>query len=128
MAYRKPEQPKTIRELIQETLVELCSEDDYGSWELWGTVLAHPDTPNQKDQLMVVQNLSAAQIRKDLGLYPMNEFIDVIQNLIDRGVITAKRRSPTSSELEQVPFNPEQLRDEIHHAYEPQPDSFYWFG
>ncbi|MBC8121070.1 MAG: hypothetical protein H7Y22_04425 [Gemmatimonadaceae bacterium] len=128
MAYRKPEQTKTIRELIRETVVELCSEDDYGSWELWGTVLARLNESDQKDRLMVVQNLTAAQIRADLGLNPMNEFVDVVQNLVDREVITAKRRSHTSNELEQVPFSPEQLRHEIEQACEPRPDSFYWFG
>lgn len=108
--------------------MELCSEDDYGSWELWGTVLARLNESDQKDRLMVVQNLTAAQIRADLGLNPMNEFVDVVQNLVDREVITAKRRSHTSNELEQVPFSPEQLRHEIEQACEPRPDSFYWFG
>lgn len=92
---------------ISGKILELCSEDDYGSWELWWAITS--DHKNVADQ--------------DLQL----DFINVIENLVRDRKIVAKIRTVGPRFLI-VPFSRERLNEEIKSAIRPDPNTFYWFG
>jgi hypothetical protein len=94
------------RREISSKILELCSEDEYGSWELWWAV--SPGRENDVD--------------RDLQL----AFIDVIEDLTRDGKIVAKERiDGLRSQI--APFSRERLKKEINSAFHPDANSFYWF-
>src|SRR5579872_1400684 len=76
-----------IREARMNTLeadiLELTGEDDYGSWELWWRVA----------QLHRSENSSSL----------MGSFVVTIENMISRGILKAKRKTPLG-QLQPVKF------------------------
>jgi hypothetical protein len=88
---------------ISEKILELCSEDDYGSWELWWAISS--DHKNVADQ--------------DLQL----DFINVMENLVRDGKIVAKK-STAGTKFLIVPFSRERLNEELKSAIRPNPDTF----
>ncbi len=92
---------------LEKDILELTGEDDYGSWELWWRVtqLRREETSGQL----------------------IGSFIATIENMISRGILKAKRRTP-SGQLESVKFSAAELRREIERVKTPIPDQFYWFG
>ena len=92
---------------LETDILELTSEDDYGSWELWWRV---------------------TQLHKgeDSGSLT-GSFVATIENMISRGILKAKRRKP-SGQLQPVKFSAAELRQQIEQAKTPIPDQFYWFG
>ena len=92
---------------LETDIVELISEDDFGSWELWWRV---------------------TQLHKGEDGSPFTEsFVATIENMISRGMLKAKRRTP-SGQLQPVTFSAAELRREIEQGKTPHPDRFYWFG
>jgi hypothetical protein len=91
---------------IQGILEELCSEDDWGSWELWWNIAAEV-SPNEIPVLK-------------------SQFLDVVGNMVATGKLIAKRQNadgqciPTSCDQEK-------LSHEIDSERDPDPDSFFWF-
>lgn len=96
-----------IAEMIRVLVMELCEEDDYGSWELWCSSKA--EFPGH----------STEEIQR--------EFLDVIQNLIKEGKIVSKKHLP-DGECVPTPFNAGRLKREMEDAKRPDRDKFYWFG
>ena len=92
---------------LEADILDLISEDDYGSWELWWRVT----------ELYKAGN--------DASL--TEPFVAAMENMISRGVLKAKRRN-SSGQLRPVDFSAKELRREIKQAKTPIPDQFYWFG
>jgi len=94
--------PKEIRYLI----VELTTEDAWGSWELCWSVSAE------------ARERGVADVRE--------QFMQIIQALIDEKKIVALKH-PTPKEYLEVVFDPKRLAFEVENASTPDSDSFYWF-
>jgi hypothetical protein len=86
---------------IREKILELCSEDYYGSWELWWAVSSLPESER--------------------------DFIEAIEQLINEGKIVSKIQGADEKFLT-VPFSRKRLEEEIRSNLSPDPDTFYWFG
>jgi hypothetical protein len=91
---------------IRHKILELCAEDDYGSWELWWAV-----TDN------------AASSAEDL----QQEFIAIVEELVNERALLVKTRAADHNFLA-APFSRARLQTELKRASRPDPDSFYWFG
>ncbi len=92
---------------LETNILELISEDDYGSWELWWRMT----------QLHKGENSGSLT----------GAFVATIENLISRGIIKAKRRTP-SGQLQPAKFSAAELRREIEQSKTPYPDQFYSLG
>jgi hypothetical protein len=94
-------------EQINADVLELCSEDDYGSWELWW----HISSEVPAEQIPGLKQL----------------FLDVVSNLVSCGKLIAKVHS-TDGNITATKFDREKLARELDSAGDPNPDSFFWFG
>ena len=92
---------------IRSTILELLSEDDYGSWELWWKIRS--ETPEFEED-----------VRR-------RRFVDVMENLINAGKLKAKSKKG-ASRFEIAKFTRLRLEREVDQADQPDPDRFYWFG
>jgi hypothetical protein len=95
------------KEKINADVLELCSEDDYGSWELWWHISAKVPV----EQIPALKYL----------------FCDVVSNLDSDGNLIAKVHS-TDGNITATEFHREKLARELDSADDPEPDSFFWFG
>ncbi|MBP9669163.1 MAG: hypothetical protein KBE09_02640 [Candidatus Pacebacteria bacterium] len=94
------------KEKIIETIIELASEDAYGSWELWGSVKqdsADGDTP---------------ELRK--------QFLDATEELVRDDKLSVMHHKPPQ-DYPLVQLERSRLEHEIEHSGEPDPDNYYWF-
>jgi hypothetical protein len=89
-------------------ILELCSEDDFGVWELYGSV-----TPYFGEK---IENQESATI-----------FIQVIKDLIGQGAIVPKRQNRSTGGLEPVVLDEKELVRQLT-ITAPDVESFYWFG
>jgi len=90
---------------MQDRILELCAEDDYGFWELaWAVGIQSPSDD------------------------AIETFYQKVAELVVSGIIVSKRRNPVSARLEAVAFNPNELLSELHRLNKPDPKSDYWFG
>ncbi len=94
-------------EEINADVLELCSEDDHGSWELWWHISA--EVP--EEQIPALKHV----------------FLDVISNLVSSGNLIAKVHS-TDGIITATEFDREKLARELDSAVDADPDSFFWFG
>lgn len=97
----------TSKSNIEQLLLELCAEDDWGSWELWWNIsgsMPHKPWPE-----------------------PKHAFLDVIDGLVAEGRLLAKHRLQDGS-FAKTGYQRATLAFEIEHADAPDPDNFYWFG
>jgi hypothetical protein len=92
-------------ETARQEILELCSEDDFGVWELWWQV--REEIP-QKDAEMI--------------------FTKLIQDLTSKRLIIPKRKNQITSQLEEVSFDANILAVQVKNSADPDPESFYWFG
>jgi hypothetical protein len=99
--------PAQSTEQIEADIIELCSEDDYGSWELWWNVSAN------------VPNSEMAELK--------GRFQNVISDLVDTKKLIAKRRN-VHGDIIATQYDPDELTREIASADDPDPDSYFWFG
>ena len=97
---------QSIQEMSAK-LLELCSEDDYGSWELWWDV--------------------SAEIPADQAPKLKKEFTDLVSELVSAGKLIPKCHSADGN-FAPTQFDREKLVREIDSAANPDPDSFFWFG
>jgi hypothetical protein len=95
------------KEQINADVLELCSEDDYGSWELWWHISAE----------VPAEQIPALQHR----------FLDVVSDLVSSGNLIAKVHS-TDGNITATEFDREKLAREVDSASNPDPDSYFWFG
>ena len=94
-------------ERIEADIIELCSEDDYGSWELWWNVSA--DVP--------VAEISALKSR----------FLNVVSDLVTAGKLIPKRCA-TEAGCTAIQYDRKKLSHEIDSTDDPDSDSYFWFG
>lgn len=87
--------------------MELCSEDDWGSWELWWNVSADASSHN------------LSRLRRT--------FLDVVSDMVASGKLIPKRRSKDGP-LEPTRYDRDKLASEISLGKEPDPATFIWFG
>ena len=99
--------PIQSMESIKAKVLELCSEDDYGSWELWWDISAEVPA----EQLPSLKN----------------QFLDVISEQVSAGKLIAKMHS-TDGNTAATRFDRDKLAREIDSAGDADPDSFFWFG
>lgn len=92
---------------IKALLIELCSEDDWGSWELWWNVSAGVSTQQ-------LTNLKRT-------------FLDVIGELVATGKLIPKHHY-ADGHFEAATFDREKLSKELEFPNKPDPDSCFWFG
>src|SRR5258708_38536850 len=92
---------------LETNILELISEDDYGSWELWWRMT----------QLHKGENSGSLT----------GAFVATIENLISRGIIKAKRRTP-SGQLQPAKFSPAELPREMEKSRPQILTHFYGFG
>ncbi len=94
-------------DIILSKILELASEDDYGSWELWWSVRREPC------------GLKEEKLRR--------RFVDVIDDLVQKGQLLTKAKG-TDGNFHIAKFDRLRLLNEIYRADQPDPDGFYWFG
>jgi hypothetical protein len=92
-------------ELVRSRIIELCSEDAYGSWELWWS-------------------LGAKKTEKQDAL--CDRFIEAVQGLVREGVIIALRKDE-HNQFSVVQLDRDRLRYELQNADHPKPSEFFWF-
>lgn len=92
---------------IKTRILELCSEDDYGSWELWWAVMPEIGTV-EEDELR-------------------HDFVNTVGELINTHAIAAKKKG-SDSKLSAAVFSKRRLDSEIRNASKPDPSRYYWFG
>jgi hypothetical protein len=90
-------------------ILELCSEDDYGVWELFWAVAPFFKHENQDGNTETV-------------------FIQLMKDLIDEGLIVSKAKKQKTGQLEISTFDEKKLAIQIKNLNQPLPESFYWFG
>ena len=95
------------KEEINTDVLELCSEDDYGSWELWWHISAKVPT----EQIHALKH----------------RFLDVVSDLVSSGNLIAKVHS-TDGNITATEFDREKMAREVDSASNPDPDSYFWFG
>src|SRR5262245_20376815 len=94
-------------EEVKAHVIELCDEDDYGSWELWWSTSAK------------------AQPRQMLALKRI--FLDVVSELVSAGKLIAKHQQ-TDGNITATEYDREKLAREIDFSDNPDPDSYFWVG
>ena len=99
--------PVQATEGIKASIIELCSEDDYGSWELWWNISSDV-SPDQTGALR-------------------RSFLDAVSELISSGRLIAKRQR-MKSQIIATEYDREKLAREIDSASNPDPESYFWFG
>jgi hypothetical protein len=90
---------------IQSRIIELCSEDAYGSWELWWSLGAKK--PKERDSLC-------------------DRFIEAVQDLLNEGRVIALRKDE-HNQFSVVQLDRDQLTYELQNADHPKPSEFFWF-
>jgi hypothetical protein len=95
------------RTSIKDQILELCAEDDYGSWELWWAIGAEN------------------RISKEGEL--QHDFLTAVEELVKDHVIIAKAKT-ADHKIAPVSFSMKRLQEEIRNAAKPNPDQYYWFG
>ena len=92
-------------EYIRSRIIELCSEDAYGSWELWWSLGAKK--AEQWDSLC-------------------DRFIQAVQGLVSEGKVIALRKDE-HNQFSVVPLDGDRLRHELQNSDDPKPFEYYWF-
>ena len=95
---------------ITFSILDLISEDVYGSWELWGGV---------------VQD-SGGNVSPDLR----QQFVNTVHHLVQNKKIHVwHHKSWSGNENTYTPtdLDEEQLTYEMEHYQKPDPDTYYWF-
>ena len=88
---------------IEQKVLDLCAEDDYGSWELaWAT-----STMGEENHVSILT--------------------DVLLKLIGEDKLIAQRKDPLSGHLIPVNVDREILFKELSMSKTPQPEEFHWF-
>ena len=88
---------------IKHKVLELCAEDDYGSWELWWAISADSKVTTKED------------------------LVSVLEELVNQHALVAKMRAGDNGLLV-APFSRARLSAELKNEARPDPESFYWFG
>lgn len=91
-------------EKIKRNILEICSEDAYGSWELWDN-----DSPRDQQHIEII--------------------IHAVQEMIENGLIVSEEYLSSNNTYKAVPFTTERLEKELKLAIKGEVDSdtFYWF-
>jgi len=92
---------------IKSEILELCSEDAYGSWELWWN--GSFGIPSSKID----------DFRKD--------FIDIVESLVKEEKLIPFHHKDIGGSYIKVPFERLRLEFETEHSSPPDPDTYYWF-
>jgi hypothetical protein len=92
-------------ERIQSRITELCSEDAYGSWELWWSL--GPKKAEERDALC-------------------DRFIGSVQGLVNERKIIALRKDE-HNQFSVVQLDRDRLRYQLQNADHPKPSEFFWF-
>ena len=92
---------------IRQIVIELCEEDDYGSWELlWALSADAQDVPRE----LLAKKLA-----------------DVVETLVTELLIVTMIKK-TDNNFRNVKFSKARLLEQLRDAHDPDPDTFYWFG
>jgi hypothetical protein len=92
-------------ERIQSRIIELCSEDAYGSWELWWSLGAKK--AEERDSLC-------------------DRFIEAVQGLANEGKVISLRKDE-HNQFSVVQLDRDRLRYELQNSDDPKPFEYYWF-
>ncbi|MFZ3374122.1 MAG: hypothetical protein WA183_01035 [Chthoniobacterales bacterium] len=92
---------------LEKEILELCSEDDFGSWELWWKI--HGDHHREDEE----------QLKR--------WFVNAVAALVNCGTVIAKKRLPTG-DMMSTTFQLDKLNRDLAAADDPDPDRNYWFG
>jgi hypothetical protein len=94
-------------EEVEAHVIELCDEDDWGSWELWWSTSA----TTQPGQMLALKAI----------------FLDVISELVSARKLIAKHHLADGN-ITATQCNRERLAHKIDSSDNRNPDSFFWFG
>jgi hypothetical protein len=97
---------------IEGKVIELCSEDDWGVWELWWAIGGTSDS-----------SPATAELK--------SSFAKTLCELIAQGKLAAKRRdalTPITGQAKPADFSEDLLWAELNEIHTPRPDTMYWFG
>jgi hypothetical protein len=92
---------------IETLIIELCTDDYFGSWELWWAISRDPE----------------ARRGEQLAL----EFVKTVSLLIESGKLACYSPGPGDKQFVRAAFSRERLMSEIAQAESPDPNSSYWF-
>jgi len=90
---------------MRSRIIELCSEDAYGSWELWWSL-----------------GVKKAEDRDSF----CDRFIEAVQGLVSEGKIVALRKDE-HNQFSVVQINPDRLSYELQNSDDPKPLEYLWF-
>ena len=94
---------------IRLTILELTSESEYGSWELWGA--SNQDTADMHPDKKVLHD----------------KFINTIEVLIKENKLVALSYKQKDHSYTPVVLERARLEFEMDHADKPVHETFYWF-
>jgi hypothetical protein len=94
---------------IKKIILELASEDAYGSWELWRAV-----AQDMEDDEMNQEDLKTL-------------FLGAVENLIEEKQLSSLHYSQIENTYTATPFEKAQLKTEIEQQEKLDPETFYWF-
>ncbi len=92
----------------RDKILELCSEDDYGIWELFWDVSPFFEVKKE--------NKSSTTI-----------FTQLIKDLLNEKLIVPKAKNKTTDQLEVTALDEGELANQLKNINQPT-ESFYWFG
>jgi hypothetical protein len=90
-------------------MLELCSEDDWGVWELFWAVAPFLEGTNENES-------SAAAFTRLVG------------DLVREGLIVSKVKDEAIGRLVIAALDENELTEQLKNLERPDPESFYWFG
>ena len=90
---------------MRSRIIELCSEDAYGSWELWWSL-----------------GVKKTEKRDSF----CDRFIEAVQGLVSEGKIVALRKDE-HNQFSVVPLDPDRLSYELQNSHNPKPLEYFCF-
>ncbi len=97
-----------LEEKIKSIILELASEDSYGSWELWGA--ARQDTSQMRPK--------EEDLRK--------VFLSIIENLVQEKKLLTESHKLNGPYIP-IEYSKQRMEYEMDHAGEPDSETFYHF-
>src|SRR5688572_24447240 len=104
--------PKVTMSEMEQTILELSAEDDYGVWELWWAI---GGTSNHSPGMAELKS----------------RFARTICDLVGQHKVVAKRRDALTGRTGQAKpaeFSEHLLLAELNEIDQPRPEEMYWFG
>lgn len=92
---------------IRNRILELCREDDHGSWQLWLEIFEESDQDDEDEQEMLQEN-----------------FVQIVDDLVREEELIAISEG---EDIDPEDFSMDRLDEEVSSAHKADPEEFYSF-